>query len=249
MRITKSNILLGKTPTVTVGSSSDDPANVTDPDFSTHYTSSTSSGISFSFGAVSDIDYVAIAGVNIADNNGFNASATVLDGSSTVGVNTLIRNNCILISFDERSFSSLAVSLSNAGGQLPTVSFIAAGKSFEVPNNGEVAGYNRQFLNRNFISKNSINNLSAPTSYLKKKQPAKGSLSLPSMTKAFSEGEYQEFLDFAVDNYFFIREQDNLVENSSAYLCYDLTRNQVTAHPQTRSLNNISFSFSVFNGL
>lgn len=249
MRITKSNILLGKAPTVTVGSSSDDPANVTDPDFSTHYTGTSSSRLTFSFGAVSEIDYIAVAGINTASGTGFNSGVAVLDGGSTVAVNTVIRNNCVLISFDARAFSNLVVTFTNASNNLPRVSFIAGGKSFDVPNGGENSGYNRQFLNRNFTSKNSINNLAAPTSYLKKKQPAKGRLNLPNMTKEFSEGEYQEFLDFAVDNYFFIREQDSLPENSSAYLCYNLNKNQVTAHSQTRSLNNISFSFSVFNGL
>ena len=76
------------------------------------------------------------------------------------------------------------------------------------------------------------------------------------MTKAFSEGEWQDFLDFAVDNHFFIQEQEpsNVGsefsgQNNSAYICYELMSNNVKAHAQTRSLNNLSASFKVFNGL
>ena len=79
------------------------------------------------------------------------------------------------------------------------------------------------------------------------------------MTKAFSEVQWQTFLDFSEDNYFFIREQDPIEGDeynpfddkraSTSYLCFEVTNSKTTAHPQTRGLNNISFSFKVFNGL
>ena len=164
-----------------------------------------------------------------------------------------------MITFEARAFSNLRVSLFNAAGNvLPAARFIAAGTYLQLPLGGENAGYNRQFLNRNNKTKSTLSNLAAPTSVLTKKVAPKASLSLPNMTKSFSEIEWQTFLDFSESNYFFIAEQDsegedigtgNVVNGSSDYLCFDVTNTKVTAHPQTRGLNNISFSFRVFNGL
>ena len=72
------------------------------------------------------------------------------------------------------------------------------------------------------------------------------------MTKEFSETEWQTFLDFSENNYFFIVEQDlqgEITQNSSAYMGFEVTNSRTTAHAQTRGLNNISFSFKVFTGL
>ena len=256
MIITTSNILLGKTATVTTGEDvSLDPSNITDPDFSSFYISSSNSTLTFSFGATSTINYVAVAGINIEGNKDFSSYVRVSDNGVTIATNFVQRNNCVVVSFDQRSFSNLTVKLFNSSGNLtPSIAFCAAGNAFTVPNNGETSGYNRQFLNRNSKNKSSINQDAAPTSYLIKKVTAKGTLRLPNMTKLFSENEWQDFLDFSSsnNNYFFIREQDidgDSVNNSSAYLCYEVANNSVTAHPQTRSLNNISISFKVFNGL
>ena len=158
-----------------------------------------------------------------------------------------------MVSFAERSFSNLRVSLYNAAGNvLPSARFIAAGTYLQLPLGGENAGYNRQFLNRNTNTKSSLSNLAAPTSVLTKKVAPTATLSLPNMTKSFSEAEWQTFLDFSASNYFFIVEQDltgDITQNSSAYLCFDTSDSKTTAHSQTRALNDISIKFRVFNGL
>lgn len=262
MFITKSNVLKSRVPTAaTIG---DNPlldlANVTDPDFSTVYTSTNNSLLSIDFGGVSVINYVAFAGTDIATEVEFASNFSVKDGSTTIAVNFVKYNNCCVISFPRRAFSNLRVELNNtSGSRPPSVRYICAGLGFEVPNGGEVAGYARKFLDRNVKSKSSLNSMAAPTSYLTKKVDLKGSLSLPNMTKDFSENEWQDFLNFAVDNYFFIREQGESIDeqetdeirtvNNSAYLCYEPTNTKVRAHQSTRSLNNISLSFKVFNGL
>lgn len=256
MRVTKTNVLLGVTPSIFTGASSDSPANITDPDFSTSYTSSDTLRLTFDFGVTSEIDYVAVAGINIADNieNG-QARGRVYDGSTIITTTFVIRNHCILMTFTPRSFSNLRIVIRGQDVN-PQIHFCAAGESFEVPNGGEVAGYNRQFLRRNTKNRATLNSSSAPVAVLKKKVAPKGALNLPNMTKAFTEGEWQDFLDFiSSGNYFFIREQDPASDeqtentNNSAYLCFDPEKMEVKAHPQTRALNNITLSFKVFNGL
>jgi len=254
MIVTTSNILLGQTPTVSNGANPTfDPASVTDPDFSTAYTASQNDRLTFDFGATQSISYVAFAGINIAGNKDFTSRCRVRDGDTIIATTFIQRNNCVVVSFAERTFSNLRVGLRNGAEDLPpSVSFIAAGAYFTVPNSGEVSGYNRQFLNRNRKTKSSLNDLAAPTSYLTKKVVAKGVLNLPNMTREFSENEWQTFLDFSDENYFFIREQDpvgDTTQNNSAYLCFEPSGIKVTAHAQTRELNNVSIAFKVFNGL
>lgn len=261
MYITKSNILLNVEPTsVSTGSNPDyDKASVTDPDFSTFYVSSNSTTLVFEFGSTSEINYIAVAGLNIEGAKDFTSRVSVLDSGAYMATNYVSMNNCILVTFTSRSFSNLRVVIKNPNADTrPRVAFIAGGEAFEVPNGGEVSGYNRQFLNRNVKSKSTLSDIAAPIAFLTKKVSAKGSLSLPNMTIGFSESTWQDFLDFATSNLFFIREQDptptitNLGEttnNNSAYLCFDLTANKVSAHGQTRALNNLSASFKVFNGL
>ena len=259
MIITSSNILLGVAPTVTTGASTDLPANLTDPDFSTIYRSSDSSRLTYSFGPTGQINYIAVAGINIGSGT-FNtiseyARARVFDGGQLIKTVNTIRDNCLVIYFPARSFSNLTIGLKSSNGENPICSFTAAGVAFEVPNGGEVAGYVRQYLSRNIKQKTTTNTIAAPVAVLKKRMPAKLTLNLPNMTKEFSEGTWQDFLDFAVDNFFFIQEQQNNPAsdfedlNPSSYMCYNLMNNKASAHAQTRKLNNLSVSFSVYNGL
>ncbi len=253
MRISKTNVLLGSTPSVTTGGSLDSAANVTDPDFSTSYTGTDNNTLRFEFGARSNISYVAVAGINISGLGDGLSYVRVADGSTAVSANYIVRDNCVMITFDAKSFSNLRVKLYNAAGdKLPSVRFIAAGEYMQVPNGGENAGYNRQFLNRNIKTKSTLSNLAAPTAVLTKKIAPSGTLTLPNMTKLFTESEWQDFLDFSVNNYFFIVEQDltgEVTQNQSAYLCFDATNTSTSAGAQTRLLNNVSISFKVFTGL
>ena len=260
MIITKSNILLGQTPTIFRGASTDLSENITDPDFSTIYVSSDQFKLTFDFGAQPTINYVAVAGINIAEGEKVNevdlSRVRVYDGPTLIKTNQVIRDNCVLINFPSRTFTNLRVGLRNySGANNPIITFCAAGESFVVPNGGESAGYNRQSLNRSYKQKTTTNSLAAPVAVLRERVPAKGNLNLPNMTKEFTENEWQDFLDFSQDNHFFIQEEQIPVVNQlkginqSAYLCYNVGKNTVKAHPQTRSLNDASISFNVYNGL
>ena len=261
MRISTTNVLLGVIPIVNDGLSSDDPANVTDPDFSTSYTGTDNNKLTFIFGATSLINYIAVAGLNIKGNSDLTSFVRVTEDNTIITTSYVVRNNCVMLTFPSMSFSKLRVVINNgAGNVLPAVRFIAGGTYLQLPQGGESAGYNRQFLNRNTTTKSTLSNISAPTSVLKKKVSAKGTLSLPNMTRSFTENEWQNFLDFSSNNYFFIREQDPVNFNEgdtfytdttahTSYLCFDVTGTNTAAHAQTRLLNNISLNFKVFNGL
>lgn len=262
MIITKSNILLGRTPTVSTGeNNSFDVESIVDPDFSTFYSSSDNSRLTIDFGSTGLINYVAFAGSNISGNEDFQSRFSVLDGSIAIARTFIKYDNCCVVTFEPRTFSNLRAGLFNSKGNTPPqIRFIAAGNAFTVPNNGEVSGYNRNFLNRSIKSKATLNDIAAPINYLTKKVSASGRLSLPNMTKDFSENEWQDFLNFAVSNHFFIREQDPVgfffqggtefrSDNNSAYLCYQPSGMRATAHEATRSLDNLALSFKVFSGL
>ncbi|HHZ68937.1 MAG TPA: hypothetical protein EYN67_09810 [Flavobacteriales bacterium] len=261
MIVTTSNILLGNTPTVIDGINAVfDTANITDPDFSTLYTSSSNSVLSVSFGATGAINYVAVAGVNIEGAKNFTSNLAVVNGSTVIARNFVSANGCIVATFPSMSFSDLRISLINASADKPpSIRFCAAGNALTIPNGGEQAGYNRQFLNRNRKTISSLNSLAAPTSYLVNTMAPKGTLKVPNVTKGFSENEWQDFLTFSDVNYFFVREQSpapiidgagtQSTNNDSAYLCFEPTGIKTTAHGQTRSLNNLSITFKVFTGL
>ena len=256
MIISKSNVLNGALPSITTGVSTDLPQNLTDQDFSATYTSSNQFSLVAEFGVIAAINYIAVAGHNIKGDGSGTSYIRVYDANVVVSTINITSNQVVMVSFDPQSFVNLRVEIKNgAGTSNPAVSYIAGGLAFTVPNSGEVSGYNRQFLKRNIVSKTTINSEAAPIASLKKTKSAKGALNLPNMTKVFSEGEWQDFLDFSIDNYFFIKEQlDEVISvsegtNKSSYLCYEVMNNSIKAHGETRSLNNITINFKVFNGL
>tara|TARA_R110002020_G_scaffold453005_1_gene667653 strand:+ start:4214 stop:4981 length:768 start_codon:yes stop_codon:yes gene_type:complete len=255
MLVTTTNILSGVTPTVSTGASSDLPANVTNEDFSLNYTGSSSSTLVFDFGSTTSINYVAIAGILVKGNGQGGSYIQVLDNGVAVSFKGTARDHCFLINFADRTFSNLQIKLYNAtNNQAPTLSYAAAGVAITIPNGGEMGGYTRQWASRNIKSKTTISNLAAPISRLKKRFAAKGTLALPNMLIPFSNQTWQDFLDFGIDNIFFINEDvaeagDEQTKPQFTYVCYDLENTSTKAHSQTRALNNLSIKFRVYNGL
>jgi len=256
MIVTLSNKIAGRTPTMITGASTDLPGNVTNPDFSHIYVSSDPQRLTMSFGVVDECDYIAVAGLNIKGNGNGTSRVRVIDAGVLIRTVNVTDDQVVVIPFPKQSFTDLRIGLyKETGIGNPSVAYVAAGLSFEVPNGGEQAGYNRQFLARNNTNKTTVSGLAAPISQLRKKKQAKGKLSIPNATKEFSETTYQTFLDFASSNLFFINETEGTYPstfsgtNPSCYLCYDLGMNAVTAHGSTRNLNVINFDFKVFNGL
>lgn len=240
MILTTSNVLT-LAPTITSGSSSDLPAGLIDQDFSQNYTSSAST-LTSEFGSTISIDYVAIAGLNISSG----ATVTLKNSSTTVSTATLSRNNVVVFRFDAQTFTNLVVTVSSSPIN-PTISYVAAGSSLTVPNNGYTAGASRAWLNRNTKTKTTTGNNAAPTAVLKKPMAEKGGLNIPNVGYLWSHDEWQTFLDFAEDNLFFVNENSAIPESS--YCCFNLTKAKATVHSSTRLLNNVNIKFSIFNGL
>ena len=62
----------------------------------------------------------------------------------------------------------------------------------------------------------------------------------------FTEGTWQDFVDFSFEQPFFIKEFQDKPESS--YICYDPMPG-VKSHPQTPTLDVITLKFTVYNGL
>lgn len=256
MKVTTSNLLNGVTPSITTGATAGGlPANITDPDFSAFYVSASSSTLVMSFGSTDAINYVAVAGLNIKGNSDDTSYVSVSDGATEVQRITVNNNQVVVVNFASQTFATLVVTVVNGAGNLtPIVKYVAAGTSLEIPNSGEQAGYSRQYLERNYKNKTTFNSLTEPVGVLRKRTQPKGKLSVPNVTRAFSEGDWQTFLDFAISNIFFILERDAELDTGlyyapAAYLCYELDAISVKAHSSTRLLNNLSIGFKVHNGL
>lgn len=244
MIISLSNSLIGITPAIITGSNpSEFPEDITNPDFSRTYISSLTT-LEISFGAVSDAQYVSVAGHSAA--SGGNGTVSLLNGTTVLETVNLTRNNTVTFYGHNQSFSDLRIRLTG-GGNFLLVSYISAGLAFEVPNDGEQSGYGRNWLSRPITQRSTTNSLSSPVALLNKRVPLRGSLSIPNASTLLSRGDWQVFYDFIETLPFFILEVDDLPESS--YVCFEPKFIAPKAHPSTRVLDALSISFLVSNGL
>lgn len=245
LSITSSNVLLGLTPTVTDIGPGQVASDVTNPDHSLTLSSGTSvSDFSVSFGAISNLTYVALSGHDAATPSA--ATIQLFNGATLIDSVTLTRNNNVMFTFNQMSFSDLIVKFVTAPNTFKTtISYIAAGQHLSL-STGEQAGYARSWLKRHLRQKTTVGLQSSPVATVKRRRPLKASLSLPNELTSFSRDDWQDFLDFSEAQPFFIKEVDNLPESS--YICYDPV-SSVSAHSQTRSLDVLKLSFNAYNGL
>ena len=126
-----------------------------------------------------------------------------------------------------------------------TVSYIAAGEHLTLTH-GTQAGYKRNWLNRHTVQRTSTNLQVGPVSTTQRSKAMKGSLRLPNEYAAFAEGAWQSFIDFSYGEPFFLKEVSSKPE--STYICYDPKFDDAT-HGSTTTLNVLTLSFTLFNGL
>ena len=246
LSISYTNVLIDQVPTITDPGTDETPANLSDPDHSLNYTCGTNvADFSISYGAQSNISYVAVSGHNAASPAP--ATVAIYDGLNFVQfVQPLKRNNNLMFTFTERNFSNLIIRFLTApNNHQTTVSFIAAGQHFDIET-GEQAGYKRLWLMRQLQQRTTTNMQAAPVSSLQKPKALKGSLTLPNTDLDFTMDEWQDFIDFTFEQPFFIKERVN--DPQSSYICFD-AKHDIAAHPQTRKLNAVKLSFNAFNGL
>ncbi len=242
LSITTSNPLINQVPSVIDAGFQQVAANLSDPDHSLNYTSNSSSLLfTVSYGAQSNISYVAISGHTMT-----NGSIEIWDDSTLIDSVSVSRPNNMMFTFPSMGFTDLKIKF------LPvnpldsiTVSYIAAGQHMEIAT-GEQAGYKCNWLNRHLTQKTTSNILTAPVSSLTQAKSLKGSLTLPNQLTAFSEQQWQDFIDFAFEQPFFIKEQE--ANPASSYVCFD-PKFETNSHSETLALNVLKLGFTVFNGL
>ena len=246
LSISMTNVLINQIPVISSDPGiGETPSNISDPDHSLNYTCGTSGNdFIISYGAQVNLNYIAISGHNAATPA--QATIEIYNGSNFVQRAVLNRNNNVMFTFITQNFSDLIIKfLTVPKNHQTTVSYIAAGQYINIPT-GEQAGYKRLWLMRHLQQRTTTNMQNMPISSLKKPKGLKGSLSLPNQLKGFTEVDYQNLIDFTLEQPFFIKEQSNKPESS--YICFD-AKHDISAHPQTRKLNAVKLSFNAFNGL
>ena len=245
LSISTTNALIDAVPTITDAGAGENPANISDPNHSLNYTCGTSSAVfEVSYGARSNISYVGVSGHNAATLAA--ATIQVWNAGALIDTVTIVRNNNVMFTFPEQSFSNLIIKfVTSPSTYQTTVSYIAAGKHLDIQT-GEQAGYNRAWLNRHDTIKTTTNLIVAPVSSIRKAMPLKGALSFPNQSAEFTEDEWQMFIDFSFDQPFFVKEQED--KPQSSYICFD-PKHSVKAHQSTRLLNVTKVKFITYTGL
>ena len=245
LSISKSNVLIDQVPAITDAGIDEIPANISNPDHSLNYTcGSSTANFEVSYGAQTNISYVGISGHTASTPN--QATVELWNGTTKVDQAVIKRNNNIMFTFVLQNFTDLIVKFITVPVTYQmTLSYICAGQ-FLTAINGEQAGYKRAWLNRHTTSKTTTNLQVAPVSTLNKSKALKGTLSFPNESALFTQGDWQDFIDFSFEQPFFIKEQVNKPESS--YICYDPVHD-IVSHPQTRKLDVIKLKFTAYNGL
>tara|TARA_R110002051_G_scaffold290373_1_gene353794 strand:- start:1270 stop:2016 length:747 start_codon:yes stop_codon:yes gene_type:complete len=245
LAISTSNVLINQVPTLTDAGTGEIASNISDPDHSLNYTCGTAIGdFQASYGAQNDISYVAISGHTAATPA--QAVIKLYDNTTLIDSVTIKRNHNIMFTFPEMDFTNLIVKFVTVPNNYQmTVSFIAAGKYLSIPT-GQQAGYTRNWLNRHVTQRSNSTLEVGPISSTQRSKSLKGMLSLPNELAIFSQGAWQDFIDFSLEQPFFIKEFQDKPESS--YICYDPISG-VKSHSQTTTLDVITLKFTVYNGL
>jgi hypothetical protein len=247
LSISTSNVLINYTPTLTDAGTGEVPSNISDPDHSLTYTSGSGSGyFEVNYHAQTGISYVGISGHNAATSGPVVVQIIDGDGVGLIDSVTIKRNHNLMFTFPTMNFTKLLVRfLTTSTTFQTTLSFIAAGQHLTI-SSGEQAGYKRAWLNRSKTQKTTTNLTVAPIASTVKAKSLKGLLSFPNEAALFTEGDWQDFIDFSFEQPFFIKEQ--VTKPESSYLCFD-PNHDIPAHSQTRELNGIMLKFTAYNGL
>ena len=245
LSISTTNVLLNIVPTITDPGTNEVAANISDPDHSLNYTCGTAvADFSVSYGAQSNISYVAISGHTAATPT--QATIELYNDTTLIDSVVLQRNNNVMFTFAPQAFQNLIVKFVTVPNNYQTtVSFIAAGEIVTLLK-GQQAGYARNWLNRHTTQRTSSTLEVAPISSTQRSKALPGTLSMPNELAIFTEGTWQTFVDFSYEQPFFIKEFKSKPE--STYLCYDPTHG-FKSHPQTPTLDVITLKFTAFNGL
>ena len=138
------------------------------------------------------------------------------------------------------------ITFNRGGNTAPiTLSYFAAGDSWEVPNSGEMAGYSRPWSNPQIRNRTQVNK-GMPTSAIVETTVLSGKLKVDNMLTTDVLNVWAPFQSFAIREGFFIVEDETQADYG--YYCYNATTQAVTAHAQTRTLQNAGIGFNCWTG-
>ena len=244
MIVTKSNYSTGSTVTVTGGNPLLDPVVLVDGDFSSRYAAPVNNNLVFVFNMQSlrNVSYFAVGGSNIYQQ----ATATVAVSTDNVSYTDVAmlagnaNNEAATVVFDFNTVNTRYVRLTITGYGNVSISDIAFGEYYTIPNDGEQAGYNRPWSVTNVKSRQATSIDGAPIALVYEAREIKPRLDIPNNVIA-NYGEFQQWERFASVNTFYVKE-DNVLTHS--YAAFNASFAPMTAHNSTRALGGSTVTFS-----
>ena len=248
MYISQSNDLTISTVTVPDDPGANPLQYLLNRDFSEIYRSGTSSNFFRIEMELSDIGYIGISGLDVfgkvseIDFEYWDGLAWVVDANYQVtSDHTIMHINTSSSVYDKWRITFTKI-LSNS---IVGIAYLAAGKCWRVPNGGEVAGYKRPWSTPAFKQRTQ-NNLGMPTSTVIESTGISTSVKFPNISNIDIEEVWTPLQGYAVINGVFIVEEETRGDRS--YYCYNCQPAPITAHAQTRSLQNVSMKFDCWTG-
>ena len=155
-------------------------------------------------------------------------------------------DNATIVHIFDKPTTNAKITFNRGGNTRPiTVSYFAAGNSWEVPNSGEMAGYARPWSNPQLRNRTQVNK-GMPTSAIVETTILNGKLKVDNMLTSDVVDIWVPFQSFAIREGFFIVEDET--KPDYGYYCYNAKTEAVKAHSQTRTLQNAGIGFSCWTG-
>lgn len=248
MYISTSNIL----SEVNTSASEDGGANplsyLLNRDFSEIYRSGTTSNFFRIEIEEERINYIAIAGLDVAgkvSNISFeywDGVQYVVDGSYDITSDRTIMH----VNTSYNNYSKWRVTFTKIlSNEIVGVAYMSAGACWSVPYNGELGGYARPWSTPSYKQRTQTN-LGMPTQIVIESIGVSGTLNLNNIKNIDIDEVWVPLQGYAVQNGMFIVEEETIADR--AYYCYNCVPSAVKAHNMTRKLQNVSIKFSCWTG-
>lgn len=244
MLIAKENQLLTNTITLDSGSTSDDPENLIDPDYSYNVTEDTAFSFGFNCGSVTSANYVAVHGIARSSRADITINiATGTTGNTVQTVTIPYYYSNVVFYFESPITDTLFVNFSITN--TVTVSYIAAGEAAVVPNGGVTGGQVFPVLQNNKRASNTKDKNASPTNQIVRSEDPLVNLNFPNILRSWLESNIFDIydlsnetgivsmLEFDVDNY----------QPYRAWAAYGLQPTRISADPRLATLNTITLPF------
>lgn len=263
MIISTSNISDQATITLSQESELQDISVITDGDYSSVYsdTLTDSLKLTFTFDSAVDINYLAISGnISTKDYITISSDGRVIrlesseenmmyssDGFALYAPNPvddselgLSENSVMMYQTDIANTTEIEIEIFGSG-QI-SISEIAMGDYYEIPNDGEQSGYKRAWSVPNIQTRSASGLDSSPINMSYEARALTCTLTVNNNIMSDYDGWY-EFLTFASSNTFYVLEDD---DKFHSYVGFNASPSMTTANGSTRGLGKSTVKFSAF---